>query len=588
MFDKFFGRFSKKKNARSAPQDRRKLVPTVATLQNLALPENLAICRRPEDLPHYDAILSGIDKRAMVILRAEDAEHIVIIRTAPKTAAIVASTTLFYNDEARRLFSRIRENLVPKKIDLSGMLWATPALITALSQEKVTATQAEDDSDNQSEQGADSWKRFSEWIEYGLEENASDIHVEIRKDTAGIRFRIDGELEYMRNDTDGQYLAAQARHSVAFVYNKKTEAKSTSNSQFQASKGMYSMVSFENEKAKIRLRCQTVPLINGLDLVMRILKSDVKTYTYEELGYSPSQVKLLTNATEESRGCILIAGITGSGKTLTMKTIMERIPGRDRMKIASMEDPAEFEIEGVSQTTFQRDVSNEDESSRVFKEAITQWMRGDIDVLTVGEIRDPATGVAALTVAQTGHLAMGTIHVGSALGIPERLVSPAIGLDLHSVTAPGVLSLLMYQSLVPLLCPECKVPLHDMNRTMQERMHRIAHRFQVDVSGVHFKREGGCSHCKNRGTKGMTLAAAVIPPDETFLKFIRERNEFAAADYWASKSDGRFDTADMTGKTEWEHAFYKAIKGDIDPSSVERIKKFDAFVIRNKNAGKKG
>lgn len=551
----------------------------------VGLPANLRVARTPDDLPNIDALLSG-DGKGQIRLPEAHKELVVIFRSGSE-AYIVVDVGLYGTDQSTAMFQQLRSTPELKSIEPVKVKWATGNLISEIQKLKGTTSSASSNTGVATAQ-TEAAARFREWVEYALEENASDIHVEVRRDIAGVRFRIDGELEKMRNENGGKYLSSLAQNTVAYVYNKMTDTKSQSGSQFQANAHMYSMVSYGEGEGKIKLRCQTISLVNGFDLIARILKTETnqKVLTYRQLGYTETQAKLIEDATASVRGMILIAGVTGSGKTTTLKTIMQTLPGRENMKLATIEDPVEYVIDGVSQTALQRDVSDEEGSKQVFNEAVKSWMRGDPDVMMLGEIRDNPSGIAAVTEAETGHMALGTVHANSAPGIIQRLVSPAIGVDLHALTAPDILSLLVYQALVPKLCPHCKVGIEKMPPAVINSFKKVAVKFNVDVWGMCFKKPGGCEHCRFRGTKGMTVAAEIIKPDRKFLSLMRERREFDAIDHWLAASDGFYDTEDMTGKTVFQHAFYLALQGEIDAHAPERFEKYEHVEIREEKRQK--
>ncbi len=168
----------------------------------------------------------------------------------------------------------------------------------------------------------------------------------------------------------------------------------------------------------------------------------------------------------------------------------------------------------------------------------------------------------------------------AAIGTFQRLSDPAVGLSLHSLTAPRIINLLVYQSLVPVLCPDCKLPLAEMPEAVQQRYARVGKRFSVDVSGMHFRQhDRNCGSCHGRGTSREEVVAEMIKPDRKLLAIMRRGDEFEAEEYWLASWDGRFDTPDMTGKTAFQHAFYKALHGLIDPSVVERFGLYDTYDI---------
>lgn len=536
---------------------------------------SLKVAKKLEEMPIYDAVISGTTKQSALQVPDRFKDSVVVVQ-AGRRVYIVADSKLHGSPESTVLFQELRGLLLAKQFEEISVVWAISTLMEQLGRLKNGINPSSINSSGISAQ-TETAALFRDWVHYALEENASDIHVEVRKDKALVRFRIDGALEVMRGENAGQYISSLAQNTVAFVYNKMTDAKSTSGSQFQSNKHMYSMVSYGEGNLAIKLRCQTISLVNGFDFVARILRTESRQHrlSYRQLGYTESQSKLIEDSMVTTHGLTLISGITGSGKTTTLKTMMQSIPGRSEMKLVSIEDPVEYIIEGVSHTSLQRDVSNEEDSVKVFGEAVKSWMRGDPDIMMIGEIRDSSSGVAALTQAETGHMALGTVHANSAVGIVQRLVSPAIGMDLHALTAPNILSLLIYQALVPKLCPDCKIPIETMPQSVISEFRKVAVKFNVDVWSMCFKKEGGCEACKFRGTKGMTVVAEIIKPDRKFLALLRERREFDAIDYWLSHGDGAYDSDEMKGKTVFQHAFYMALQGLIDPYTPERFEKYE-------------
>jgi general secretion pathway protein E len=517
----------------------------------------------PKELP-AQRVISGTSRKAAVVLTPEQAKHLAVLEHG-QVAYIVADQKLHALPDTTALFQDLRNRLANKS--QVSVLWASSDLIAQLGQLRVESGDGPSAIDSST---SDAAILLHEWVEYALAERASDIHLEVRTKGARSRFRIDGDLE-----DGGQYMPALAQSTAAYVYNKMTDSGSTSSSQFQSRKHSYAMVTLGEGEGALKLRCQTIALVNGFDLVMRLLRTESKQLSYAELGYTEDQAQMIHDATVTLLGLVLIAGVTGSGKTTTVRTILQSIPGREKLKLATIEDPVEYIVDGVSHTHLQRDVANDDESAKVFGEAVKSWMRGDPDLLSVGELRDLASGTAALSEAETGHMALGTVHANTAAGIMQRLVSPGVGLDRYALTAPDVISLLIYQALVPLLCDHCKVPIEEMPAAVQNRFRTVAKKFNVDVWTMHFKKPGGCPHCRKRGTKGVQVVAEIIQPDREFLSLMRERREFEAVDHWLAGGDGQYDTPNMQGKTVFHHAFYLALQGLIDATVPERFGKYE-------------
>lgn len=557
-------------------------VPAAPTFDRAAEFARVKVYHRTSELPGHDSIISGTEKRSgvLVVLSKNDADKVVVIREA-QTASVIVSSDLLGTTAARKLFIEIRDKLAGSPIDLAATYWATPELVLELSKQKKEIAKAEllrFSEDQNNEYGA----RFLSWLEYGLAEKATDLHVEVHGNLARIRYRVHGELEPMRNSQDGEMVASIATSTIAYAYLKMIDKKSNSSSHFSTNQYLSSTVTYQSGPVTVKMRCNQNPLANGFDFIARFTLDGAAApnYTFAELGYSPSQVHLLEQSLVQMHGLIVIAGIPNSGKTTTARTCLRHLPDREKKKLVNLDDPVEYIQDGVSHGVIGGKLGDDAERNANYASAIANWLRGNPNVLSLGEIRDPASGVAAITAAEVGCLALGTLHAYSGVGIIQRLSDPAVGLSLHSLTAPRILNLLVYQALVPMLCPCCKLPLSAMPAPVQERYAAVGRRFDVDVSGMHFRnRDDACPECRGRGTSRQEIVAEMIKPDRKLLSMIRKGDDFGAEEYWLSTWDGRFDTPDMTGKTAFQHAFFKALHGLIDPSVVERFGLYDTYDI---------
>ena len=170
------------------------------------------------------------------------------------------------------------------------------------------------------------------------------------------------------------------------------------------------------------------------------------------------------------------------------------------------------------------------------------------------------------------------------MGIYERLTDEEIGLKIRALTSDGIVALCVYQTLVPLLCAECSLPISDAPLPIQARVNSIAQKFSVDTSKMrisHGKVNGiTCPCCNGKGTKGMKAVAEMYSPNEQFLKLLRIGDDFGARDLWLSESDGKFDSDNMNGKPVFLHAFKDALDGVIDFRVCDRIGSFEDFDVR--------
>lgn len=181
---------------------------------------------------------------------------------------------------------------------------------------------------------------------------------------------------------------------------------------------------------------------------------------------------------------------------------------------------------------------------------------------------------------------MGTVHANRVTGIIGRLTNDQIGMSRQVLTAPEMLSLLVYQALVPKVCPHCALGVKEVLAgdsswdEAKEIVRLLNERFKVDVEKLRFRRPNGCAQCRHRGTSGLTVVAEMLEPDQDWLRLTRDGKDYEAIDLWQSLSDKRFDSPAMLGKTVFEHCLYKALQGMVDPRRCEEFGSFNRFAIR--------
>jgi type II secretory ATPase GspE/PulE/Tfp pilus assembly ATPase PilB-like protein len=473
----------------------------------------------------------------------------------------------FYREQGI-VVSTIREKMRQAHVKVDSIKFADSPLIAQLYSVETRETNSSDEPET-----AES-RTFDEIIRYGKKNRATDVHFEVRGQHALVRFRIDGDLEPMRNASKGIFPMEQIRDTIGFAYNKLQSQRTGSHANFSPETSQSCMIPHVLDGKTLNLRYQASRAWGGFDVVIRYLTSEtVKTTNFDELGYSDDQSKMLDIAARSRSGMILIVGITGSGKSTTLKTVVANIPGKEGLKIFTVEDPVEDEIPGATQISVQRTMQA-DSDKMPLKELEGVLMRMDPDVIMQGEIRDKDSGSTAQVFLETGHQVMATLHANSALGTFPRLLSDAIQFSISTITSKEFWSLIIYQALVPRLCPECKIPAEDV---MPKVLEFITYRFGIRTDDMCVKNPDGCQKCDHRGTVGQTVVAEMISPTRKFLSFIREGKEFEAEKDWREASDKKFDSPNMTGKTVFEHALYKAYIGMVDIRVVERFGTFERY-----------
>lgn len=239
---------------------------------------------------------------------------------------------------------------------------------------------------------------------------ASDIHYESQSKFVRIRFRIDGVLHAIaRLSFEKAHILVSAIASAANV------STSASNAQ-QGHISQHTKMA-DGTEVDVNLRVETVPAINGMDIVMRLFNLNPDMFTLDRLGLSEKERAVLDSIINKPSGLVMAVGPTGSGKTTTLYSILNSLNSEER-KIITIEDPVEYQFEGITQIP----VTSQSSNGSRFANELRAVLRLDPDVVMVGEIRDNDTAKTALQAALTGHLVLSTFHASSAAAALTRLM----------------------------------------------------------------------------------------------------------------------------------------------------------------------
>ncbi len=422
---------------------------------------------------------------------------------------------------------------------------------------------------------------FERWIALAVPTGATDLHIEVRRNVALVRIRVDGRIEPLPDGQGGRYSRKEVVDAIAAGYNSTRKGNNVS--QYNADQFVDCMIDLDLSGTAGQLRYQNVKGRLGPKTVVRILRTgDENRIRFDGAGYAPSHQRLLRLAGRAGKGIVLLSGVTSSGKSTSLKSFIETLPGLEHKAIYTVEDPIEYEIAGAHQIEVLRDIANDDETRRRYAEVMRALMRSDPDGVMLGEIRDKLTALFALQIAETGHLAMGTVHAHLISNIIPRLTNDQIGVSRQALTGPNILNLLVYQALVPKLCRCCALPTSMALRAdpdTREIEEVLRRRFGIATARLRWTRPGGCAACQERGTHGKTIVAEMLQPDRVWLRHVRNNDDDAALQHFRSAGNRQFDSADMTGKTVFEHALYKALQGEIDVRNCEEFDGFERFEI---------
>lgn len=358
-----------------------------------------------------------------------------------------------------------------------------------------------------------------------IKHKASDIHIETFERHLLIRFRIDGVLR--------EILRPQRQLASLLVSRIKVMAKLDIAEKRVPQDGRMAL---RIGGRAIDVRVSTLPSNYGERVVLRLLDKNSVRLDLETLGMAEHNRRQLDTLIHRPHGIILVTGPTGSGKSTTLYAALSRLNSAER-NIMTVEDPIEYELEGIGQTQVNPKVD------MTFARGLRAILRQDPDVVLVGEIRDGETAQIAVQASLTGHLVLSTLHTNSALGALSRLQDMGVEPFLLSTSLLGVLA----QRLVRTLCPDCRQPY-----TIDAE--------QADQTGLPVAttlyHPGGCEKCNYTGYRGRTGIHELLIIDDTVRTAIhRGESELGIARMLGEKRVTiRQDGLDkvLAGVTTWE------------------------------------
>ncbi|HMA64583.1 MAG: GspE/PulE family protein [Fibrobacterota bacterium] len=370
------------------------------------------------------------------------------------------------------------------------------------------------------EEGAQVVKLANLVIQQAIQEGASDIHIEPMEKYVRLRFRVDGELKE-KNPIPLQ-LRAQITSRIKIMSGMDiAEKRRPQDGRFQ----------IRTEGREIDLRVSCFPVMTrhrGVNekIVMRILDPESKQLSLEQLGFLPKIVEQFDEIINKPDGIILVTGPTGSGKSSTLYSALQRIYDI-AMNIVTMEDPVELQVDGISQGQINP------KAGFSFADGMRSILRQDPDVIMIGEMRDSETCQMAIQAALTGHLVFSTLHTNDSPSAYTRLLDMGVEPFLITSTVIGVLA----QRLIRKICAKCKEPyIPD-----PEFLTKIGLR-----PGVQLFRGAGCKFCNKTGYKGRLGLYELLLPDPEVTKMVIARQPSEQIKAYLLKR-GNFDSLRRDG-----------------------------------------
>ncbi|NDY43096.1 type II/IV secretion system protein [Dissulfurirhabdus thermomarina] len=332
-------------------------------------------------------------------------------------------------------------------------------------------------------------------LQYAMEQRASDIHIEPKRNESVVRLRIDGVLHVVHrlprvvHEAICSRIKAISRLDIA-------EKRRPQDGRLK--------IAWKDDEAEVRV--STVPVAFGEKMVLRLQSADILFRNLEELGFSPRDLETYTRFLQHTYGIVLMTGPTGSGKSTTLYSTLRHLNSPE-INIVTVEDPVEMIHEDFNQIAVQPAVDV------TFASILRNILRQDPDVIMIGEIRDLETARYAIQAALTGHLVFSTLHTNDAASAVTRLMDLGLPSYLIASTLLGVVA----QRLVRMICPRCREEL----TVPADQLRALS--CEVPDDPVRILRGKGCSYCRNTGYWGRIGIYEVLAVSDEIRKMIHDR-----------------------------------------------------------------
>ena len=325
---------------------------------------------------------------------------------------------------------------------------------------------------------------------------ASDIHIEPLEKRLRLRYRIDGNMQEMKDPPK--------RLQSSIISRLKIMSNISIAEKRLPLDGRIALATVDGPT--LDLRVSTVPTIHGESVVMRILDKKNLMLGLPELGFFADDQAILERVINYADGIFLVTGPTGSGKSTTLYACLNTINKPDR-KLITVEDPVEYQLPGVNQVAVNTEIG------MTFAAALRAMLRQAPNIIMVGEIRDVETASIAINASLTGHLVFSTLHTNDAPSAITRLVDMGVKPFLVSSSIRAVLA----QRLIRKICPDCKQPY-----TPTEEELRALNLLSANLAEARFSKGHGCDRCRGTGYRGRAGIFEIFVVDDEIRHLINE------------------------------------------------------------------
>ncbi|KAB0666246.1 type II/IV secretion system protein [Oryzomonas japonica] len=327
-------------------------------------------------------------------------------------------------------------------------------------------------------------------LQYAFDQNASDIHIEPKREKSLIRFRIDGVMHNI-------HVIPKPLHAPIVSRIKMLSRMDLAEKR----RPQDGRIKTSSNNKDVELRVSTVPVAFGEKVVIRVFDPDILLQDLDSMGFYPRELALYNAFIRRPNGIILVTGPTGSGKTTTLYSSLRSLSSPE-VNIITVEDPIEMVMEEFNQIGVQQAIGVG------FDSILRNILRQDPDIIMIGEIRDRETAENAVQAALTGHLVLSTLHTNDSASAIIRLLDLGVPPFLISATVIGIVA----QRLLRRICPHCK--------SARELTHDERTYLQLGKKASRVWEGGGCKECRSTGYKGRTGIFEVLDMSERVKSLI--------------------------------------------------------------------
>ena len=477
--------------------------------RGIVSPVQLASARAAQaDLPFVELVDFPVERTAVSLVPAQVCRRYTVLPIGVVgdilTLAMADPGNVFAIDDVRAVARMQVKPVVAEESDLRQAIdryhradGELSDLTTALEEENSSSTDMVVSGADQPEDDAPIVRFVNLLISQGIQDKASDIHIEPAEYDMKVRYRIDGVLHEMQSAPKAIQNGVISRLKIMSEIDI-AERRKPQDGRMSVSHG----------GRKIDLRVATLPTVWGEKVVMRILDNSSSSLAIENLALLPRNFEAFKSSYTKPYGMILVTGPTGSGKSTTLYTTLQTV-AKPEINVITVEDPVEFRMSGINQ------VQVNPKAGLTFASALRSILRSDPDVVLIGEIRDHETAQIAIEASLTGHLVLSTLHTNDAPSAVTRLTE----MDIEPFLVGSALDCVMAQRLARRLCDRCKEQYQPNGQDL------IALRVGYDGSYAPpiLHRAVGCANCSNTGYRGRIALHEVMLVTEEIERLAVQR-----------------------------------------------------------------